>query len=97
MQYMAYARDTGVNGVSIDTAIAPGWAVRELGNVVCQGNLDPRILVAGGRVLDDAVAGIVSAAGARAFIFNLGHGVLPETPPENIARLVKTVRALSAP
>jgi uroporphyrinogen decarboxylase len=58
-----------------------------------QGNLDPLALLAGGAALDQAIDSILQAFGAGPFIFNLGHGVLPDTPLENVERLVKHVRA----
>jgi uroporphyrinogen decarboxylase len=58
-----------------------------------QGNLDPALAAAGGRAMEDAVAGIMKkAAGRRGHIFNLGHGVLPDTPPENLRRVVQMVQ-----
>jgi len=57
-----------------------------------QGNLDPLLLLAGGPALERRVAEIVSHLSSRAFIFNLGHGIQPQTPPENVARLVALVR-----
>jgi uroporphyrinogen decarboxylase len=96
-QCAAYVRETGVNGVSVDTATSISWAVSELANVTCQGNLDPDVLVAGGPVLDRAVESIVAAAAGHPFIFNLGHGILPETPPPHVQHLVAKVRGLSAP
>jgi uroporphyrinogen decarboxylase len=52
-----------------------------------QGNLDPVLLVTGGEALKRAVAEIKTAFGGGPFVFNLGHGVLPQTPPENVATL----------
>ena len=57
-----------------------------------QGNLDPLLLVTGGPALERRVAEILAALSHRPFIFNLGHGIVPETPPENVARLVELVR-----
>jgi uroporphyrinogen decarboxylase len=59
---------------------------------VVQGNLDPLLLLAGGPGLESRVAEILSQLAQRPFIFNLGHGILPETPPDNVARLVALVR-----
>ena len=59
---------------------------------VVQGNLDPLLLVAGGSQLDERVDEILKAMQGRKFIFNLGHGILQYTPPENVARLVERVR-----
>jgi uroporphyrinogen decarboxylase len=60
--------------------------------VVVQGNLDPLLLVAGGKALEARVEAILSIMAGRPFIFNLGHGIVPETPPEHVAHLVALVR-----
>jgi uroporphyrinogen decarboxylase len=92
-QYERYVAATGVNCVSIDTATSLGWAAERLGrNCAIQGNLDPIVLIAGGEVLDRAVERILGEARSVPHVFNLGHGVLPETPPENVARVVAAVR-----
>ncbi len=62
------------------------------GAPVVQGNLDPLLLVSGGEAMDVRVKGIVEAMRGRRFIFNLGHGIVPQTPPEHVARLVQLVR-----
>jgi uroporphyrinogen decarboxylase len=91
--YEIYARETGVDAVSLDTAVSPEWAAAVIGSeVVVQGNLDPIALIAGGTALADAVATIISAMRGVPFIFNLGHGILPETPPEHVAQLVAQLR-----
>ena len=91
--YEAYASQTGVNGISIDTATPIRWAASALGGkLAIQGNLDPIALIAGGKALDDAVDRILADTDGVPLIFNLGHGVLPETPPEHVARVVARVR-----
>jgi uroporphyrinogen decarboxylase len=88
-----YAAETGVDGVSCDTATPLEFMARELaGKVVVQGNLDPLLLVSGGQEMRRQARKILTALAGRPFIFNLGHGVLPHTPPENVVRLVKLVR-----
>jgi uroporphyrinogen decarboxylase len=67
------------------TAVVPA-------NRTFQGNLDPLALVAGGEALDRQVDAILSAMRGRPHIFNLGHGILPQTPIENVERLVRRVR-----
>ena len=57
-----------------------------------QGNLDPLALVAGGAALDEGVDRVLEGFAGRAHVFNLGHGILPETPVEHVERLVKRVR-----
>jgi len=69
------------------------WAARELPrHIAIQGNLDPLALMAGGQALANATDAILAAMKERPFVFNLGHGVLPETPPEYVAELVARVR-----
>jgi uroporphyrinogen decarboxylase len=57
-----------------------------------QGNLDPLLLVAGGEALDIRVNGLIETLGPQPFIFNLGHGILPETPIPHVERLVALVK-----
>ena len=91
--YELYARETGVNAISVDTA-APLQFMRRMadGGITVQGNLDPQVLVVGGEALDDSIDAILAAMKGAPFIVNLGHGVLPETPPEHVGRLVARVR-----
>jgi uroporphyrinogen decarboxylase len=92
--YERYAAITGVDAISIDTAAPMSWAVDKLGkDVALQGNLDPLVLLAGGRALAEAVDDLLTATRNSRFIFNLGHGVVPEIPVEHVADLVARVRA----
>jgi len=92
--YEAYAAATGVDGLSLDTSASMRWAASALGGkVVLQGNLDPIALIAGGKTLDAAVDAILNDTAGVPLIFNLGHGVLPETPPDHVAKLVERVRS----
>ena len=92
--YQAFASEAGAEGLGLDTTVPLVWARERLqGEVTLQGNLDPLLLVAGGAALDQAVARILDTLGAGPFIFNLGHGITPETPLEHVERLVSQVRA----
>ena len=92
--YERYAAETGVDGISVDTSASMRWAASTLGKrVAVQGNLDPIALIAGGTALDRAVDDILRDMEGMPFIFNLGHGVLPETPVEHVARVVERVRS----
>lgn len=91
--YVRYAKETGVDAVSLDTAVPMSWAAAQLDQVAIQGNLDPVALLAGGAAMAQATNDILSAARDRPFIFNLGHGVLPETSPEHVSALVSRVRS----
>jgi uroporphyrinogen decarboxylase len=88
--YTRFAAQTGVDAVSLDTAAPVAWA-KSL-NLAVQGNLDPIALIAGGDALTDAVDRIVDGMRGKPFIFNLGHGILPETPLEHVAQLIARVR-----
>jgi uroporphyrinogen decarboxylase len=88
-----YVEATGVDGVSIDWTVPLDFARDRLQpRVAVQGNLDPTILAAGGEALDAGVGAILAALGDGRFIFNLGHGIVPATPVENVAHLVERVR-----
>ncbi len=89
-----YVSETGVDGIGCDTAMPPYMMNEAFAdeNVVVQGNLDPLLLVAGGDAMEERVAEILELMEGRRFIFNLGHGIVPQTPPENVARLVALVR-----
>lgn len=91
----AFVHETGVDGISCDTAmkLADMQELADRTGKAVQGNLDPLLLVAGGPALEARVAAILKAMKGRPFIFNLGHGIVPETPPENVARLMELVRS----
>ena len=84
-----YVAATGVDGVSLDWTVPLGLARKRLQrSVAVQGNLDPAMLLAGGDELDAAIDRILAALAGGRFIFNLGHGILPETPIAHVERLV---------
>ena len=89
--YERYVRETGVDAVSLDSAVPMAWAAETL-PVVSQGNLDPIALIAGGRALDEAVDAILAAMNGKPHVFNLGHGILPETPIAHVERMIARVR-----
>jgi uroporphyrinogen decarboxylase len=87
----------GCDAVGLDWTTDIGAARRQVGNrVALQGNLDPMVLLTTREATRNAALAVVRAAGSRpGHIFNLGHGILPSTPPENVAVLVETVHAES--
>ncbi len=88
-----YFSATGVTALGLDTTVPLSAArdpLQRLGPI--QGNLDPLLLVAGGKALAEATAAMVSALGSGPYIANLGHGIVPHTPPENVAAFVEQVR-----
>jgi uroporphyrinogen decarboxylase len=89
-----YAILTGMQGIGCDTGM-DSQHMAELARtrkVVVQGNLDPIALLAGGAALADQTASLLRGLQGVPHIFNLGHGILPETPVEHVARLVELVR-----
>jgi len=89
----AYADETKVDCVGLDETVDPAWADRELPDgLPVQGNLDPLALVSGGDSLQAAVDGVLDAFRGRPHIFNLGHGILQDTPISNVEQLVTLVK-----
>ena len=88
-----YAEQTGVNALGLDYATPLSFAADYLPkNLPVQGNLDPLRLVIGGKAMEDRVIEIKAAFADRPHIFNLGHGIVPETPIEHVARLIELVK-----
>ncbi len=89
-----YAAATRVQGLGIDTAGSLEAASALVpSEMALQGNLDPLALAAGGAALAEETAAILEAMQGRPFVFNLGHGIVPSTPPAHVAELVRLVRA----
>jgi uroporphyrinogen decarboxylase len=89
----AYARETGIDAIGVDETVDPAWAAASLPeSMPVQGNLDPLVLIAGGDGLDAAATQILEAFADRPHIFNLGHGILPDTPIAHVERLLARVR-----
>ena len=94
-RYQTYRQKTGVTALGIDWTVPLEAAkVLQAGGAV-QGNLDPLRLVAGGKALSDGVEAILEALGNGPLIFNLGHGITPETPVAHVEAMVKQVRGAS--
>jgi uroporphyrinogen decarboxylase len=93
LRYAGFAKATGADAVSLDTTVPRAWACSALGtDSALQGNLDPVHLVVGGKTLEREVRRVLDDLGGAPLVFNLGHGVIPPTPPENVALLAETVR-----
>jgi uroporphyrinogen decarboxylase len=89
----AYARETEVDAIGLDETVDVAWADASLPpGLPVQGNLDPLALVAGGEPLETAVERILSSLAERPHVFNLGHGILPDTPIEHVETLLRLVR-----
>lgn len=82
--------------IGLDWRVSLAAARAALGHVAVQGNLDPAVLATSAAETEAAAQRILAeAAGGPGHIFNLGHGILPGTPPEHVERLVQTVHATS--
>ncbi len=92
--YAEFVEGTGVDAVGLDWTVPVEWASEVLvPKVPVQGNLDPVALCAGGNRLDREVDAIVEGFEPGTHIFNLGHGILPETPLEHVSRVLDRVRS----
>ncbi len=88
-----YANEVAINCIAIDQNTDPLWANCALpSNIAIQGNLDPLCLVTGGQQMKDEISRIIDCFADRPHIFNLGHGVVPQTPPEHIQDLIDFIR-----
>lgn len=87
-----FAKATGVKGISLDTSMDLEWAAEHVQDVTLQGNLDPLLLVSGGAQMRKEAEAILETMKERAFVFNLGHGIVPETPPDNVGEVVDLVK-----
>lgn len=91
--YLAFAERSGVDAIGLDTTVPLAWAARALQPCCAlQGNLDPQLVVIGGRPMLAEAERILHELAAGPFVFNLGHGVVPETPPENVRALSQFIR-----
>lgn len=81
------------NGIGIDYGMNWAWARENLSpHATVQGGLDPMLVVAGGKPMEDGISQLLKTFEGVPFIFNLGHGLTPDTPPENVGRLVSLIR-----
>jgi uroporphyrinogen decarboxylase len=88
-----YARETGVTALGVDTQTpAPFARAQAPAGMALQGNLDPQLLIVGGEPLAAGVRRVVDSFAGSPHVFNLGHGITPQTPPEHVAQLVATLK-----
>lgn len=90
--YANYVEKTGVTAIGLDWSVPHSFAKKLQQSSPVQGNLDPLRLIAGGAALDNGVDQILEKLGNGPLIFNLGHGITPQTPIENVSRMIRRVR-----
>lgn len=91
-RYRSYRQQTGVDALGLDWTVAGDFAAELQAQGAVQGNLDPLRLVAGGQALTDGVEQVLAAMGKGPLVFNLGHGITPETPVAHVEAMVERVR-----
>ncbi|MEO1659021.1 MAG: uroporphyrinogen decarboxylase [Pseudomonadota bacterium] len=92
--YQLAAQDDAFDGLALDFSLPTGWAQDALSSATAlQGGLDPLLVVQGGPAMERAAKALLETFEDRPYIFNCGHGFVPETPPEHVAELVRIVRA----
>lgn len=90
----SYSVETGIDCIALDQMVSPEWAVDNLqGHIPVQGNLDPVRLLVGGKALEDDAERIISNFEKLPFVFNLGHGIIKETPISHVEKLSNIIRA----
>jgi uroporphyrinogen decarboxylase len=93
LNFPAFADAVPADAFGLDTTVPPAWARDHLqGSRAVQGNLDPLALVAGGETLRRAATAILDTLAGGPFVFNLGHGIVPQTPPEHVGLLAELIR-----
>ena len=90
--YAGYRSATGVDMIGIDWTLPMSFAQELQKEGPVQGNLDPKRLIAGGSALDEAVDNILEKLGNGPLVFNLGHGITPETPIAHVQQMIDRVR-----
>jgi uroporphyrinogen decarboxylase len=90
--YSDYRRQTGVTALGLDWTVPLTQARALQAQGAIQGNLDPLRLVAGGAALREGVDAILRALGSGPLVFNLGHGITPETPIAHVEAMIKQIR-----
>lgn len=91
--YVRYAAETGIDAIATDHGLDTHWAVKNLpATMPVQGQLDPAVLKAGGAALKSEVSRLLDAWGGRPYVFNLGHGINPDVPPEHVTELLAHIR-----
>jgi uroporphyrinogen decarboxylase len=94
---LRYVEEVPVDAVGLDWMVDLGFARDQIQpRLPVQGNLDPLALVAGGAALDRAVDDILAHFSGQPFVFNLGHGILPQTPIAHVEQMLTRVRAIAS-
>ena len=89
-----YSNNVPADIISIDHNIDMSWAIKNINkDIILQGNIDPEKLLIGGKVLEKSVTKLLKTVSHRKHVFNLGHGILPETPISNVHKVINIIRS----
>ena len=91
-KYEEFNKIVKPNGINIDQDLNPTWARKKLKDVVIQGGLDPQILLKSESEILQGATKYIKSFKDIPYVFNLGHGLLPETDPDKVQRLVEFYR-----
>ena len=91
-EYENFNKFVKPDGLNLDVEIDPIWAKKKLTNVVLQGGLDPKMLLKSEDSLLEAATKYIQTFKDIPYVFNLGHGLLPETDPDKVNKLIKFYR-----
>ena len=91
-KYLDFNNIVRPNGLSLDYEVDPSWAKKELKNVVMQGGMDPKILLKSDEEIYNSAKKYLDIFKDVPYIFNLGHGLVPETNPDKLSKLIKFIR-----
>ena len=95
-RYDTYRRQTGVDALGLDWTVPATQLTSLQSGGAVQGNLDPLRLIAGGKALHDGIDTVLRAGSGGPLVFNLGHGIRPETPIDHVQLMIDRVRAAGA-
>ena len=90
--YLEFLKIVNPDGLNIDFNIDPHWARKHLDNVTIQGGMDPKILLQGNEKIFEEAEKYIKIFKGSPYIFNLGHGLLPQTNPDRVKELVNFIR-----
>ena len=90
--YEKFSKMKNISCVALDQSVPPKWARKLQKNTVIQGNLDPILLVTGGKKLKEEVEYLINNLASQPYIFNLGHGITPNAEPKNVSKLLSYIR-----
>ena len=91
-KYLEFNQIVKPDGLSLDYEIDPEWCLKNLNNVVLQGGMNPKVLLKSEKDIFSEASKYLDTFKGTPYIFNLGHGLIPDTKPDKLEKLIKFVR-----